>query len=154
MAEGRQEGISVRTGRRGAKEKNCFILKSFTISPYSLELPNHGGREKWCGLAKPDSACWSSSSWNKIKIWKKYHPERDLTKNCISKNETEPQHNWRGQTRTKIRSLPTAHGGGASFSWEYFICFQLAWLLLKTQFPPFRIFLQKLLLATLQMIHI
>lgn len=48
---------------------------------------------------------------------KKSHPGRDLTDSCTSKNEIEPQHNWRRQTLGRVQSLPNS----TCWRWHFFI---------------------------------
>lgn len=120
---GKTEGLSICIGRRGAKEKHCFV-KGFIILPcfWNLGTVWTTGRKR--------EITWTSSSYkarfhflelqlskHDQNLGKKKHPERDLTENCTSKNEIDlsPSQNWRRQIEGRTWSLPSS----ACWRWQF-----------------------------------
>lgn len=120
---GKTEGLSICTGRRGAKEKHCFV-KGFIILPRFWNLGTVWTMGRMREITQTSSSYKARFQFLEPQLLKhdqnlgKKYSERDLTDNWTSKNEIglSPSQNWRRQIEGRTWSLPAAPVGGGSFS--------------------------------------
>lgn len=117
MAEGSQWGFAL---EEGVKPKPLFFKKFYHLPMFLAPANCLEEREiLWIGCF--NEAWFHLLEFQFLKqnqnLEKKSHPLGDVTKTCTSKNEFEPQHNWRRQSQERVWALPKS----TCRKWQFFI---------------------------------